>query len=166
MTTDKIYLVGFMGAGKSTVAVALAKRLGWQTADIDVLIESREHRSIAEIFTEHGEPYFRQIERVVLKELSPQRHTIVATGGGTFVDPASRLAINNDGTSVWLDVSFDQVLERLAPDGRRPLVGDRTAMLTLYEARRSAYELAHLKLDTNRSSVGELVERIVEWLGC
>ena len=165
MRTDKIYLVGFMGAGKSTVAEALAKRLGWQVADIDALIEAREHRSIADIFNQDGEVYFRELERAEVQKLLPQRHMIVATGGGTFVDPASRIAINGDGTSIWLDVSFDQMLARLPHDGRRPLAADRTTMLDLYETRRSAYALAHLHLDTNRTSVGELVERILEWLG-
>ena len=155
-----------MGAGKSTVSEALGTRLEWQVADIDELIESRERRAIADIFSQDGEAYFRQVEHAVLQELLPKRHTIVATGGGTFVDPASRMAINNDGASIWLNVSFEQVIERLPYDGRRPLAADRTAMLALYEARRAAYALAHLQLDASRTPVGELVERILEWLGC
>lgn len=165
MRTDKIYLVGFMGAGKSTVAEALGTRLEWQVADIDELIEARERRAIADIFSQDGEAYFRRVEHAVLQELLPQRHTIVATGGGTFVDPASRMAINSDGASIWLNLSFEQVIERLPHDGRRPLAADRTAMLALYEARCTAYALAHLRLDTRRTPVGELVERILEWLG-
>ena len=113
-----------MGAGKSTVAEALGTRLEWQVADIDKLIESRERRAIADIFSQDGEAYFRQIEHAVLQELLPQRHTIVATGGGTFVDPASRMAINSDGASIWLNVSFEQVIERLPHNGRRPLAAD------------------------------------------
>ncbi len=69
-----------------------------------------------------------------------------------------------DGASIWLDVSFERVVERLPPDGRRPLSTNRTAMLALYEARRAAYALAHLRLDADRAPVGELVERILEWL--
>ena len=154
-----------MGAGKSTVARALGKRLGWHVEDVDELIEAREHRSIADIFAQNGEPYFREVERTVLQELLPQRNTIVATGGGTFADAANRLAINHDGASIWLDVSFDRVVERLPPDGRRPLATDRTAMLALYEARRVAYAFARLRLDADRVPVGELVEHILEWLG-
>ena len=147
------------------MAEALAKRLRWQVADIDALIETREHRAIADIFGQDGEAYFRQIERAVLQQLLPPRHMIVATGGGTFVDPASRMAINSDGASIWLDVSFDQMIERLPHDGRRPLAADRAAILDLYEARRAAYAFAHLQLDASRTPVGELVERVLEWLG-
>ena len=153
-----------MGAGKSTVARALGTRLGWRVEDVDELIEARERRSIADIFAQDGEAYFRQLERTVLQELLQQRDTIVATGGGTFADAENRIAINHDGASIWLDVSFDRVIERLPPDGRRPLATDRTAMLTLYEARRAAYALGHLHLDANRAPVGELVEHILEWL--
>ena len=165
MKTGKIYLVGFMGAGKSTVARALGSRLKWRVEDIDMLIETREHRAVVDIFTQDGEPYFRQVEREVLRELLLIRHAVVATGGGTFADPINRTAINTDGASIWLDISFGSVIERLPPDGRRPLAADRTTLKALYEARRGAYASAHLRLDASRASVGELVERIIEWVG-
>ena len=84
MTTDKIYLVGFMAAGKSTAARALGQRLQWRAEDVDDLIERRERMTVADIFTRHGEPYFRQAERDMLQILRPLRHIVVATGGGTF----------------------------------------------------------------------------------
>ena len=99
----RIYLVGFMGSGKSTIARALAARLRWQSEDVDDLIERRERRTIADIFAKQGEPYFRAVEREMLKVLQPLRHVIVATGGGTFADPDNRAAINLDGTSVWIE---------------------------------------------------------------
>lgn len=154
-----------MGAGKSTVARALGDRLGWQVEDIDTRIEAREHRAIADIFAHEGEVYFRQTEQAVLTELISLRHTVVATGGGTFVDPTNQALINGDGASVWLDISFEQVIERLPPDGRRPLATDRTSMRVLFDTRRAAYALAHLRLDASRAPVGELVERILEWVG-
>ncbi len=80
MTHDKIYLVGFMAAGKTTVAQALAKRLGWRAEDIDSLIEARERRPVSEIFARAGEPYFRAVEREIVKVLLPMRHVVVATG--------------------------------------------------------------------------------------
>ena len=165
MRTDKIYLVGFMGAGKSTVARALGDRLGWRVEDVDALIEKREHRAIADIFARDGEAYFRRVEHATLQELLELRHVVVATGGGTFVDPNNQALINRDGASIWLDVSFDQVIERIPPDGRRPLATDRTSMHALFEARRAAYAAAHLRLDATRAPAGELVERILEWLG-
>jgi shikimate kinase len=106
MTPDKIYLVGFMASGKSTVARALATRLGWRAEDIDELIEQRDRRTIPEIFAQQGEPYFRAVEREILQVMQPLRHVVVATGGGTFMDPDNRVLINFDGVSVWLDVPW------------------------------------------------------------
>ena len=120
MTADKIYLVGFMAAGKTTVARTLAARLGWRAEDIDELIEARERRSVADIFARNGEPYLRTLEREILRLLLPLRHAVVATGGGTFMDPDNRAAINMDGVSIWLDVPFEELVARLPADGRRP----------------------------------------------
>ena len=94
MTADKIYLVGFMAAGKTTVARALAARLEWRAEDVDELIEARERRPIADIFAKQGEAYFRSAERDILRLLLPLRHVVVATGGGTFMEPENRTAIN------------------------------------------------------------------------
>ena len=163
--TDKLYLVGFMAAGKTTLARALGTRLTWRTEDIDELIEAREHRSIADIFGQQGEAYFRAIERDILLQLVPLRHAVVATGGGTFVDPDNRAMINRDGASIWLDVPFDHIVARLPPDGRRPLATDRKTLEQLYATRNAAYQHAHLRLDASRSPVGELIERALDWLG-
>ena len=150
-----------MAAGKSSLAVALARRLDWPVQDIDELIERREHRTIASIFAREGEPYFRQVERLVLHELVPVRHVIVATGGGTFVDPDNRALINADGMSVWLDAPLQELLNRLPADGRRPLAADRDQMERLYDARRTAYEQAHLRLAAANTSVEALAEQLL-----
>ena len=91
---DKIYLVGFMGAGKSTLAEALGLRLGWRVEDIDALVERRERLTVAEIFARRGEPHFRTVERAVLTDLLPARYVVIATGGGTYADGNNRSLIN------------------------------------------------------------------------
>ena len=164
MKADKVYLIGFMAAGKTTVARALAKRLDWRAVDIDELVEQREHETVADIFAKHGEPYFRAAERAVLLEQIGPRHVVVATGGGTFADPLNRAAINGDGVSVWLDVPLDSVIARMPPDRRRPLAADRSEFERLYHVRRAAYEHAHVRLDAGRVSVDGLVEQLVDWL--
>jgi shikimate kinase len=160
---DKLYLVGFMGAGKSSVARALGRRTGWRVEDIDYRIEAREHQRVADIFARRGEPYFRTIERAVLQDLLHERHAVVATGGGTFVDPENRAVMLSDGAVAWLDVPLERVIERVPADGRRPLAADRDQMEQLYVRRRTAYSQAHVRIDASRP-VPEIVERILEWI--
>jgi len=161
---DKIYLVGFMAAGKTTMARALAKRLDWRAVDIDELVEAREHDSVAGIFARRGEAYFRIVERAALFEHLAPRHLVVATGGGTFADPQNRAAINHDGLSVWLDVPIDRLVARIPADGRRPLAADRAGLERLYYQRRTFYEQAHMRLDAGRAGIDALVEQLVDWL--
>lgn len=162
--TDKLYLVGFMGAGKTTVARGLGRRIGWRVEDVDDRIETRERRTVAAIFAQDGEPHFRQVERDVLGELLPVREAVVATGGGTFVDADNRAAMLADGAVAWLDVPFDRLVDRLPPDGRRPLAADRFQMEQLYERRTLAYRQAHVRVDAARP-VDEVIERLLEWIG-
>ena len=164
MKADKIYLVGFMAAGKTSVAKALARRLDWEAVDIDEAIERREHMTVAEVFAKRGEAHFRALERQALEDHLPRRHLVVATGGGTFVDAQNRAAINGDGVSVWLDVPLDRLIDRAPADGRRPLAADRAGFERLYHQRRAAYEQAHVRLDAGRASVDALVEQLVDWL--
>ena len=161
---DKIYLVGFMGAGKSSTARTLGRRLDWKVEDIDARIEHAERRDIPAIFREKGEPYFRARERDALVELLPERGVVVASGGGTFADPGNRELMLRDGAVVWLDAPFTTVVSRVPSDGRRPLATDRLAMEQLYNQRLADYRLAHFRVDAGRGSVEELVDHIVEWL--
>lgn len=164
MTTDKIYLVGFMACGKSTVARALAERLGWQAQDIDDLIEARERRPIADIFARQGEPYFRAVEREMLHLVLPLRHAVVATGGGTFADADNRAAIAQDGVAVWLDMPLAELIGRIPVDGRRPLAADRSQLERLYAARVESYQFAAVRIPAARLSVNDVVDRILDAL--
>ena len=159
-----MYLVGFMGAGKTTVARALGKRVGWRVEDVDDRIEARERRSVAAIFAQDGEPHFRAVERDVLLELLGVREVVIATGGGTFAEADNRAAMLADAAVAWLDVPFDRLLDRLPPDGRRPLAADRFQMEQLYNRRVLAYRQAHLRVDAARP-IDEIVERLLEWIG-
>jgi shikimate kinase len=160
---DKLYLVGFMGAGKSTVARAMGRATGWRVEDIDERIEARERRSIASIFAQHGEPYFRQLERQALSELLPDRHTIVATGGGTFAEADNRALMLADGAVAWLDLPLARVIDRVPADGRRPLAADRAQLDQLYARRQLAYAQAHVRIDATRP-VPEVVEHLLAWI--
>lgn len=165
MRADKIYLVGFMAAGKSSVAREAARRLGWRAEDVDDRIEAREGMRVSRIFAVKGEAYFRAAERAVVYDLLPARHLVVATGGGTFVDPGSRAAMRADGAVVWIDVPLDVLVERIPLDGSRPLAASRSQLDLLYAQRRAAYEHAHVRLEGARRSVGQIVDDLLEWLG-
>jgi shikimate kinase len=162
VTVDKIYLVGFMAAGKTTVGEALAARMSWRAFDLDAEIEAAERQTVAEVFASRGEAWFRARERDALLRLLPERHAVVATGGGTFVDPANRSAILADGCSIWLDLTFKAVVARLPTDGRRPLAANREQLEALYYARRSCYELCQLRVDVTALAVEAIVEQILD----
>jgi shikimate kinase len=164
VTTDKIYLVGFMAAGKTTVAAHLARKLGWRVEDIDMLIESRERRTVADIFAQQGEPYFRALEREMLALVLPLRHIIVATGGGTFVDADTRAAIKLDGVSVWLDVPLEHLIARVPLDGRRPLAATREQFELLYAARQASYAQADVRVACGDAPAADIAERVFDAL--
>ena len=152
-----------MGAGKTTVARLLARRLGWRVEDVDERIEARERKTVSTIFAQHGESYFRQIERQVLADLIPERHVIVAAGGGTFVDPESRALMLADGGVAWLDIPLADVIARVPVDGRRPLAADRAQMELLYQHRQLAYAQAHVRIDA-AAPPPAVVEHLLHWM--
>ena len=163
MKFDKLYLVGFMGAGKTSVARAVGRVLGWRVEDIDERIEARERRSVSTIFAQQGEPHFRQLERQMLGELLAERNIVVATGGGTFAEADNRALMLADGGVAWLDVPLAEALRRIPADGRRPLAADRAQMEQLFFRRQLSYAQAHVRIDAAQP-IPAVVERLLEWI--
>ena len=144
----RVFLTGFMGAGKSTIGRELAALFGWPFVDLDVEIETRAGTSVAEIFKARGEEAFRALEHEALTVALRHSNAVIATGGGTVTFERNRQLMRNAGTSVWLDLPFRDILDRLSPGGRRrrPLFDDEDQALSLFEQRRSAYAEADLRL--------------------
>ena len=161
-----VALVGFMGAGKTTVGRALATRLGWRFEDLDDLIQSREGRSIEQIFQQHGEAAFRDLERVMAREvLSGQRSAplVLALGGGAFAqEPVQEILRETGIPVVFLDASDEELFRRSEqPEVIRPLRRDREQFRQLYEGRRPAYLKAHLRIETGGKKIETVVEEIL-----
>jgi shikimate kinase len=166
MAVERVYLVGFMGAGKTSVGRALATQLGWSFVDLDAEIEHSQKMAIRDIFVKSGEAQFRQLEREHLKQLSGRPHVVIALGGGATIDPENRLIIDSTGTSVWLNVSFDTAASRVALDGTRPLFKDPEHAARLFETRLPIYKLAriHVQADNRPPAAiaGEVALRLQE----
>jgi len=162
VSVSRIYLIGFMGAGKSTVGRFLAAKLGWNFIDLDDEIERRERRPIAEIFRQDGEPRFRELERLCLKELSSSPKTVIALGGGTFIDPENRDLATRTGLTIWLKVSFDKLVHRVRIDGSRPKFVDTEQTKRLYQTREPFYALAKVHVSTEEGTAETTVDEIIE----
>ncbi|HYJ30880.1 MAG TPA: shikimate kinase [Allosphingosinicella sp.] len=159
-----IVLVGLMGAGKSTVGSRLARRLGLPFVDADEEIERAADRSIAEIFDSFGEPAFRDGERRVIARLVEGGPRVIATGGGAFIDEATRALILERCVAIWLDAGIDTLAGRVARRGHRPLLRDkapREAIAALAERRNAVYAEAHLRVVTDDAGHEEVVGQIV-----
>jgi shikimate kinase len=139
--TRPVVLVGLMGVGKSTVGRKLAAQLGRDFIDADDAIVEAAQMSIAEIFAQFGEPYFRDGERRVIARLIDEGHGVIATGGGAFVDPATRALILERGIAVWIDADIDTLVERTARRNTRPLLrnGNPREILTRLAAERAPF---------------------------
>jgi shikimate kinase len=161
-----VILVGFMGAGKSTVGRLLARRLGRCFVETDAMITAREGRSIPEIFTDRGEAYFRRLETEVLDALAEKRGHVIATGGGFPCGPGVMDRLLELGTVVWLAADFDAAYARATRGGGRPMLAGRSAedAAALYETRQESYRRAHLAIDTSPMSIDAVVGRIVRHL--
>jgi shikimate kinase len=163
--TPGIFLVGFMGCGKSTVGRALAGELGWSFFDLDDEIERREGLPIAEIFEMRGEAAFREVETAALREritaVERGRPQVISLGGGTFLTPENFDLISNHGVTVWLDVPLEVIRRRIQGFDHRPLARDPEQLRELYEARRAGYARAEFHLEIASDDVVVNVAKIM-----
>ena len=160
-----IYLTGFMGTGKSAVGRELAKRLNLRLVDIDGLIVRKEKRSINDIFSQNGEPYFRKVESQVLKEVSEQENQVVSCGGGMVLNPENTVLMKQTGRLVCLSARPEVIFERVRRHTHRPLleVADPLAKIKeMLAARKPYYEQAEFVIDSSDLSVIGVVDKILE----
>jgi shikimate kinase len=148
-----VYLAGFMASGKTTVARMLADRLGWDFIDLDAEIEASENTTIAQLFETRGEPEFRRIETEALRKIARKIErgmpSVIALGGGSFVQPDNVKLLESHGISIWLDCPFEIIEARILEANSRPLARDREKFRRLYEERRAAYGLATYRIDAD-----------------
>ena len=165
-TADLIMLVGFMGAGKSTVGRLLARRLGRCFVETDDMIVAREGRSIPDIFAESGEARFRELEAEVLESLGLKRGDVIATGGGLPCREGRMARLRLLGTVVWLKGDFGEMYERARRAGPRPMLAERSRaeVEALYREREPHYRAAHLVIETRGLGVDQVVGRILRVL--
>jgi len=160
----RVYLVGFMGSGKSVVGRSLADRSGWEHLDTDREVEASERRSIETIFRDSGEGAFREAEWRVLTVAAKRPCVVVSTGGGAYSGLEHRRLMAATGITVWLDVDLDVAAARIAAEGGRPLWNgdDRLALRAFFEKRRAAYALARVRLEVGGETPDAIADRILE----
>ena len=167
-----VYLTGFMGAGKSTVGLFLARLLGRPFHDLDEEIEASVGMTVAEIFAGHGETVFRELESRILASLDDRVPAVVALGGGTLTTAANRRWVGARGVLVWLDVPFEVLLDRLMAQDqdRRPLYGSKTETRKLYSQRLFGYREADLQIGISAvdspEEVAAGIRQVLERHGC
>ena len=159
----KIYVVGFMGAGKTTVGRELAARTAAPFFDLDDLVEASENMKVKDIFTRHGEPYFRKREREILRSTKHLERAVIATGGGTFTFDENIQFIQSEGLSVYLSAPYALLRNRAgAKAAERPLFRDDVSAHALYAGRIKYYKLSDITIEMrDDETAGEIVERVL-----
>jgi shikimate kinase len=172
---NAVFLVGFMGAGKTSVGQALGQRLNWIFEDLDDRIERVQGRTVREIFRDSGEQAFRQAEHVVLQEMLEELRAgavkVIALGGGAFVQPGNADLLKRSGvTAVFLDAPVEELWQRCCKrasvyGSERPLLRSLDQFRALYESRRRDYAKASLKIETGSRTVEAIAAEIAQVLG-
>tara|TARA_B100000123_G_scaffold272211_1_gene254079 strand:- start:7634 stop:8134 length:501 start_codon:yes stop_codon:yes gene_type:complete len=158
-----IFLVGFMGAGKTTVGMELAKKLNYKLIDTDHSIENDQSREIKDIFSEDGELFFRNLETLKLKELINVENAIISTGGGIILKDENRSILNNLFT-IYLKADFENIFNRIKQDTSRPLLLTDDPYNTakdIFKSRQSVYESFKIHVCTDNKTPHQVVEEII-----
>ena len=161
-----IALIGFMGSGKTTIGRILAKSLDMKFIDIDRCISMREKKTIPEIFEEHGEKYFRDLERSIIEDESKDNNIVISTGGGAIIDNVNIKNLKSTSFVVYLDCDVKTIYERVKRSKTRPLLTNSDDMLQtiqdLYDKRQTLYKISSdfsIKIDSN-TNIYDSVEKI------
>tara|TARA_B100000424_G_scaffold73482_1_gene54565 strand:- start:27 stop:539 length:513 start_codon:yes stop_codon:yes gene_type:complete len=160
----KVFFIGMMGSGKTTLAKKLSELMNKSYVDIDALIELKENMSISEIFSKYGENYFRKIENITLRSIGNSQ--IIACGGGIIINKNNRKFLNDNGLTVYLKTSLPILINRLKNKNRRPLLYNNDLKKTLdgiYHERRKLYEeTADVIIETDGKSLNKIASIIQE----
>jgi shikimate kinase len=165
---QNVILCGFMATGKTSVGKRLAAALGYNFLDMDVVIEAEQGISIPQIFASRGEPAFRELESRMVERIAAQSGYVIATGGGTVVNPRNMEILKRAGIVVNLTADVPTILKRVGSGDDRPMLhaADREERIrSLLEQRAPAYAQADFSVDTSSLDIDEIVHIIVEWIG-
>ncbi len=168
MKNKNIVLIGFMGTGKTVTARALSRKIKWEMLDLDAEIEKAEKKSIAQIFSDHGEPYFRRSERRELKKALKKKNCVVSTGGGIVLNPLNRRDLKKSSTVICLTATLQTILKRTGTNKKRPLLNKKNPFQTaqnILKLRRPLYrETADFFVPTTGDTAAETAEKILKKL--
>ena len=160
-----LLLTGMMGVGKSTVGKKLANKLKLNFIDIDQIIEKKEKKTIKEIFEDKGEDYFRKIEKKISLDELKKSNSVIALGGGAFMDASIRKEARNLSMSFWLDLDLKSLLIRLKNVKKRPLLNQNNleeSVNKIYSERKKIYNKSDFKIKFNLKNADQIVDRIIK----
>ena len=160
-----LVLTGMMGVGKSTIGKRLARKLKLKFIDIDKVIEKKEKKTINEIFEIKGEDYFRKIEKKTTLDVFKKNNSVIALGGGAFINPVIRKESENSSISFWLDLKLDLLLFRLKNIKKRPLLKQENLKETInkiYSERKKIYNRSDFRIRCSSMSVDQIVNKIIK----
>jgi shikimate kinase len=164
--TPALYLVGFMGSGKSTVGAAMADELGWEFIDLDADIEASEGTSITEVFSSLGEEAFRRMEYEALHKRVHQvqcgHPAVISLGGGAFAQEDCYQLASENGITIWLDCPLARIRERIKDETHRPLARDPVRFEELYHIRAASYARADFRIEIASDNPVAAVDAILK----